>query len=314
MTHSTQMNEIIEERYQFCIWLYRIKKETDKRSKEKRKRGETNLVYIDIFAIPSHIKLLFGGFLKTPQYTHITTLRGHTEFVRCLILHENTLYSGSDDRTIRVWGGIGTHTETYEEIATLEGHNSWVLCLTLHENKLYSGSGDGSIRIWNIETYETIATLRGHTNWVTCLTLHENKLYSGSRDNTIQVWNTETYEEIETLRGYNSWVFYLTRYENKLVSGVISGSRDRTICIWNTKENHKLIATLRRNIEKMICLTLHENKMYAGCGDKTIRIWNADTHKLIANLEHSAAGVCCIAVHENTLVSGGEETIRVWKV
>ena len=29
MTLATEMNNIIEERYLFCIWLYRIKKETD---------------------------------------------------------------------------------------------------------------------------------------------------------------------------------------------------------------------------------------------------------------------------------------------
>ncbi len=116
MTRTTEMNNIIEERYQFCIWLYRIKKETDKRNKLKKERGEKNLVYMGIFALPSHIKKLFGGFLKTPLYTHIHTLVGHTAAVSCLTLHENKLYSGSCDNTIRVW-----NTETYEEIATLRG-------------------------------------------------------------------------------------------------------------------------------------------------------------------------------------------------
>ena len=144
MTHSTQMNEIIEERYQFCIWMYRIKKETDKRNKEKRKRGVKKLVYMDIFAIPSHLKLLFGGFLKTPQYTHIHILEEHTNWVRCLTIHENKLFSGSWDDTIRIW-----NTETFEEISTLIEHID-VRCLTLSENKLFSGSDDNTIRVWKI--------------------------------------------------------------------------------------------------------------------------------------------------------------------
>ena len=93
MTNSTQMNEIIEERYQLCISLYLIKKETDMRNKAKRKQGEKNLVYVDIFALPSHIKKLFGCFICIPKYTHIHNLRGHTDWVRCLTLHENTIYS-----------------------------------------------------------------------------------------------------------------------------------------------------------------------------------------------------------------------------
>jgi len=97
------MNNIIEERYQLCIWLYRIKKETDKRNKEKWERGVENLVYVDIFAKPCHIKKLFGDFLKTPQYTEIATLRGHTKSVYCLGIYKNKLYSGSLDKTIRIW-------------------------------------------------------------------------------------------------------------------------------------------------------------------------------------------------------------------
>jgi WD40 repeat protein len=37
------------------------------------------------------------------RYTEIATLRGHTYGVNCLTLHENKLYSGSDDKTIRIW-------------------------------------------------------------------------------------------------------------------------------------------------------------------------------------------------------------------
>ncbi len=83
MTNSTEMNNIIEERYQFCISLYLIKKETDKRNKEKREQGEKNLVYIDIFALPSHIKKLFGPFLKTPKYTELT--ESNNSYFPCLV-------------------------------------------------------------------------------------------------------------------------------------------------------------------------------------------------------------------------------------
>ena len=72
-------------------------------NKAKRERGEKYLVYMGIFALPSHIKKLFGGFIKTPQYTHIHNLEGHTGTVLCLTLHENKLYTGSDDKTIRIW-------------------------------------------------------------------------------------------------------------------------------------------------------------------------------------------------------------------
>ena len=185
MTRTIEMNKIIEERHKLCKTLYLIKKETDKINKEKRKQGADwkNLTYMNILGKPCHLKILFGPFMKTPLYTEIAILRGHTDSVRCLTLHENKLFSGSDDSIIRIW-----NTETYEEIATLEGHIDSVRCLTFHENKLYSGSYNTTIRIWNTETYEQITILIGHTNWVQCLTLQENKLVSGSEDETIRIW------------------------------------------------------------------------------------------------------------------------------
>jgi WD40 repeat protein len=51
------------------------------------------------------------------RYTETATLEGHTGEVWCLTLHENELYTGSWDNTIRIW-----NTETHAEIATLRGH------------------------------------------------------------------------------------------------------------------------------------------------------------------------------------------------
>ncbi len=153
MTRTIEMNKIIEERYQFCKTLYLIKKETDKINKEKRKQGADwkNLTYMNILVKPCHLKILFGPFMKTPLYTEIAILKGHTYAVMCLTLHKNNLYSGSCDNTIRIW-----NTETHEEIGILGGHTDVVRCLTIHENKLYSGGLNNTIRIWNTETHEEI--------------------------------------------------------------------------------------------------------------------------------------------------------------
>ena len=348
---SAEMNNIIEERYQFCIWLYRIKKETDKRNNEERKRWEENLVYVDIFTLPSHIKILFGGFLKTPQYTRIANLTGHRTLT--LTIHNNKLYASGRDKDIHVW-----NTETYEKITTLRGHTQGVGCLTVHNNKLYSGSwaenirnwntetyeeisilkkypecarcfiinenklyyADETICIWNIETHKGIAILRGHTSSVNCIILHENKLYSGSMDETIRIWNTETYESIAIMTGTH-WVNCLTIHENKLYSGgyCVSFNEDsddtiKTIRVWNI-ETYEEITNLEGHEEPVKCLIIHDNKLYSGSEDGTIRIWNTETHKEIGRLEGHDCDVESFIVHNNKLYSGGNDNlICVWKV
>ena len=125
----------------------------------------------------------FKDLLTLPSGAQIATLRGHTLYVSCLIVHNNILYSGSEDRTIRAW-----NLDTNECITALRGHTNNVRCLIVHNNILYSGSWDNTIRAWNLDTNECISALRGHTNYVICLIIHNNILYSGSVDNTIRAW------------------------------------------------------------------------------------------------------------------------------
>ena len=65
----------------------------------------------------------------------ITALQGHTNSVCCLIEHNNKLYSGSGDKTIRAWS-----LDTNECITALQGHTNWVMWPIVHNNILYSGS------------------------------------------------------------------------------------------------------------------------------------------------------------------------------
>ena len=84
----------------------------------------------------------------------ITTLTGHTEDVRCLIIDDGKLYSGSYDSTIKIWN---CSTDTL--IKTLTGHTGYVYCLTISGGKLYSSSQDNSIMVWNCSNHKLITTL-----------------------------------------------------------------------------------------------------------------------------------------------------------
>ena len=87
----------------------------------------------------------FKDLLTLPSGTQIATLQGHTDYVNCLIVHNNILYSGSYDKTIRAW-----NLDTNECITALQGHTDRVYCLIVHNNILYSGSGDDTIRAWKL--------------------------------------------------------------------------------------------------------------------------------------------------------------------
>ena len=69
-----------------------------------------------------------------------------TNWIMCLTIYKNKLFSGSRDHTIRVWDA-----DTHAHVATLQGHTSDVMCLTIYKNKLFSGSNDSTIRVWNLD-------------------------------------------------------------------------------------------------------------------------------------------------------------------
>ena len=164
---SEEFRELTEIRYMFIMCFVR----------KCRKKG------VEFRA--DFLKQQFQKLLEPPSGMHIATLQGHTQSLFCLTVDRNKLYSGSYDKTIRVWD-----TDTHRHIATLQGHTDPVQCLTVVGigDKLYSGSWDKTIRVWDTDMHRHIATLQGHTDKVQGITVAGNKLYSGSEDNTIRVW------------------------------------------------------------------------------------------------------------------------------
>ncbi|CAI9092817.1 OLC1v1028154C1 [Oldenlandia corymbosa var. corymbosa] len=96
-------------------------------------------------------------------------LRGHTKAILCLTVVSDLVFSGSADKTVRVWKrGLG---KSYSCLAVLEGHKGPVKCLTSAAEEdgkshvtgdcdsstgrkssflVYSGSLDRDLRIWNV--------------------------------------------------------------------------------------------------------------------------------------------------------------------
>ena len=163
-----------QERY-LVLWIF----------KQKRLQNEDGKYdALNESAMKSMFERLFFG-----TYKCLATLKGHTNEVYSLTHYSNKrgnkLFSGGDDKTIRVW-----NADTHEHLATLEGHTGHVNCLTIYGNKLFTGSWDKAIRVWNADTHVHLATLEGPTHHVWCLTLYGNKLFSGSYDGTIRVWKS----------------------------------------------------------------------------------------------------------------------------
>ena len=70
-----------------------------------------------------------------------------TVFSVCVTADGSRLFSGSMDKTIKVWD-----VATGACVQTLQGHTDsvWSVCVSANGSRLFSGSSDNTIKVWNI--------------------------------------------------------------------------------------------------------------------------------------------------------------------
>jgi WD40 repeat protein len=230
-------------------------------------------------------------------------LEGHTKGITCLAAGlGGTIYSGSVDRTMRVWRkGI--------EIRRLEGHRHTDLVYALAvgpDGTVYSGSADSTIRMWSGEDGTYIRTLSGHDGAVCCLAVGSNdKLYSGSHDTTIRVWSTRDGAHIQTLEHTQALGVLLLGLDGR----VYSGSNDSTIRVWSGDDGAHL-QTLEGHAKVVTSLVWGpDGKLYSGSWDGTIRVWSDGGGTIFKTAEF---GIESLAWIDGNLFAASEDEIWVW--
>ena len=166
----------------------------------------------------------------------------HDGLINAFVLSSDckTLYSGSADRTIRIW-----NLTTGQLEQTLNGHTDSVLALAITPGGrfLLSGSADKTIKIWDLHQPTLKPQIFAyHEGWVTSLAITNDGKYlvSGSTDSKIKLWNLSTKELIYTIVKNTSAIWSIAiSPDGKTIA---SGSIDKTV-IWELATG-KLLQTI----------------------------------------------------------------------
>ncbi|KAI8812325.1 WD40-repeat-containing domain protein [Cladochytrium replicatum] len=217
----------------------------------------------------------------------ILTCVGHTDEIVCLQHNDDTIVSGSEDKTVRIW-----KISSGECTAVLRGHTGAVCCVYHHENVVVSGSTDTLIKLWcvidlklnkngfltpgcrDIRTAKCLKTLRGHVGHVYCLQYDHarNFVISGAQDTTIKIWN-------------------------------LSASRGQQTCV-RTLTGHEL---------GVVCLQFDKHKIVSGSADKTIRVWDINTGRCLYTLVQHSGSIWNLRFTKTKLISSSfDQTLLVW--
>jgi WD40 repeat protein len=220
-------------------------------------------------------------------------LEGHQGSVRSLILSSDgqSLYSGSDDHTIKIWR-CNPSNGKWEFQQTLRGHKGSVRSLILSPNGqfLYSGSDDCSIRMWRISDHTLLLARNHHTASVRSLVISSDNhfVYSGSEDRTIQRWRVQSdgslsHEKI--INGdYQSVINTMClSMDNK---SIYVGGDDSCIKQLSVSDGtYQKIFKGHQGCINAISLCLNEKQLCSGSNDRTVKMWDTKTGTLLKTID-----------------------------
>ena len=161
----------------------------------------------------------------------IAILEGHQEGIAAVAITPDgqTVVSGSDDNTLKVWDLATGHCR-----ATFEGHTDTTdgIAITPDGQTVVSGSWDKTLKVWDLATGHCRATFEGHTerSFGVAITPDGQTVVSGSEDDTVRVWDLATGRCRATFKSHIAPVYGVAITPDGQT--VVSGSGDNTLRTW----------------------------------------------------------------------------------
>ncbi|CAJ1933405.1 unnamed protein product [Sphenostylis stenocarpa] len=226
----------------------------------------------------------------------------HFDAVSCLSLdnEEGLLYSGSWDKTLKVW-----RVADYKCLDSINAHDDAVnAVVTASGGYVFTGSADGTVKVWRRVSDEKgkkpkhvlDRILLRQENAVTALAVNRTAtvVYCGSSDGMVNFWERDEkggFSHGGVLRGHKQAVLCLAAAGNLL----FSGSADKNVCVWKRDENgfHACHSVLTGHMGPVKCIAVEEDRaqpekprqkgdqrwiVYTGSLDKSVKVWRVSEH------------------------------------
>lgn len=276
------------------------------------------------------------------QCVHIA--EGHTKAVLCVDSTDDLLFTGSKDRTCKVWNLV-----TGQEIMSLGGHpNNVVSVKYCNYTSLVFTVSTSYIKVWDIrDSAKCIRTLTssgqvmlgdtcsGSTNRTVTIPAGENQinqialnstgtfLYAAS-GNAVRMWDLKRFQSTGKLTGHLGPVMCLT--VDRISNGqdlIITGSKDHYIKMFDVTEGALGTVSPTHNFEPphydgIEALTILGDNLFSGSRDNGIKKWDLAQKDLIQQVPNAHKDwVCALGCVPGSplLLSGCRGgIIKLWNV
>ncbi len=250
--------------------------------------------------------------------THVHTFEGHTFGVISVAFSNDsqTLASGSQDRTIRLWS-----VAEKEPLHMFAGHIHFVTSVAFSSDgqTLASSSVDGTVRLWSIAEKKPLRTFKGRTSALHSVAFSSDgqTLALGRGDGTVRLWSRIEKKPLHTFEGHTRTVKSVAFSSDGQT--LASGSEDVTVRLWSVAEK-KPLHTFEGHTGVVNSIAFSsDGQTLASCSfDKTVRLWSVAEKKPLHTLEGHTGWVSNVAFSSDgqTLASAGilGNEVRLWSV
>ncbi|XP_070199772.1 kinesin-like protein KIF21A isoform X3 [Littorina saxatilis] len=245
---------------------------------------------------------------KTSLLTCSHTAEGHTKAVLSVDATEDLLFTGSKDRTAKVWD-----LATGKELQSLGGHPNTVLHVKYcPETRAVFTVSQSAVRVWDIRVNPGLCqrtlsssglTTQGPASFAANRQVelahreHNINDLAISRGGTVlycaagsvvQIWDLRRYHQLGRLSGHQAQVMALavdTDINHEGNDLVISGSKDHYIKVFEVMEDAAGILSAKYNLEPphydgIQSLAVQGHVLFSGSRDTCIKKWDLSTQTL----------------------------------
>ncbi|XP_053082982.1 kinesin-like protein KIF21B isoform X2 [Pangasianodon hypophthalmus] len=285
---------------------------------------------------------LKGG--RTAPLQCVAMAEGHSKPVLCLDATDELLFTGSKDRTCKMWNLV-----TGQEIVTLRGHPNNVVSV-----KYCSSSGlvftvsTSYIKVWDIRdsakcvrtftssgqvvsgdacagtTTRTITTAQGEYQINQIALNPSGSVLYAAAGNTVRTWDLNRMQASGKLTGHIGSVMCLTvGYSGGGKDQVITGSKDHYVKVFDVAEGMQGNIGPAHNFEPphydgIECLAVHGDVLFSGSRDNGIKKWDLEQQELIQPIPNAhkdwVCALACVPGRPMLLSACRAGMLKVWNV
>ncbi|XP_031717595.1 kinesin-like protein KIF21B isoform X5 [Anarrhichthys ocellatus] len=261
-----------------------------------------------------------GG--RTAPLQCVSVAEGHSKAVLCVDATDELLFTGSKDRTCKMWNLV-----TGQEIVTLKGHPNNVISVKYCPSSCLVFSVSTSyIKVWDIRdsakcvrtltssgqvvsgdvcagtTTRTITFAQGECQINQIALNPSGSVLYAAAGNTVRMWDLNRMQGMGKLTGHSGSVMCLTVGQSLLGKDqVITGSKDHYVKVFDVAEGMLGNIGPAHNFEPphydgIECLAVQGDVLFSGSRDNGIKKWDLEHQELTQQIPNAHKDwVCALA-------------------